>query len=120
MRHITNTQAAIGLIGAIIGGILLIWASLRNKYGKPAHRPGDSPALREPFPPLTLAEFSAKVKLGERTEEFPPVRTYEPMSHDGEAPGAVAPAPPPKAASKKSLTKTPKRVSAKRPTTAKR
>jgi hypothetical protein len=37
--HPTNTEAAIGLIGAAIGGVLIVCASLRNNYGKPAKRP---------------------------------------------------------------------------------
>ncbi len=110
--HPTNTEAALSLVALIIGGILLIWARLRQKYGKPAERPGDSARLREPFPPLfdpleASDDPALKVELGQRREEFPPAHN-------------AAPAPPKRKRTKKSLTKTQKNVSAKRTTRVKR
>ncbi len=114
--HPTNTEAALSLVALIIGGILLIWACLRPKYGKSAERPGDSPTarVRKPFTDY-------------KTSHGCTVPTYQPMSYDGTAPGAIESAPPLRdkrgrfaAKNRNSLTKTQKNVSAKRTTAVKR
>ena len=108
--HHTNTEAAIGLVLLAIGGVLLVWACLRPKYGKPAKRPADSPRLREPFPPLAVV---TNLSGNEYVLAEPPPFTGMHVT--------TTPAPPLRdkygrfcGKTGKSLTKSPKRVSAKK------